>query len=261
MKVVIIEQEENIARSLEKAISSLKKEFKKIDTVSNFPDFVRYLKTNEEPDLLLLDVYTLDCKALRFLQSGNFSFPLLFTNSLKAVDECFTVVPENSLHDCATINGDLPVKLKKAIMMKHVLAPRTRGTIMPSVHTTVFPESPVQSTNNYYTRFLVKNGHRLLSIKVERIALFYAEGRINFLKTKDNNKFIVESTIETLSNSLLDPVRFFRVNRSTIVSFDDIKDMFSYFGGRIKLVLNIPHQKDIIVSRDKVNEFKKWLGE
>lgn len=66
--------------------------------------------------------------------------------------------------------------------------------------------------------------------------------------------------METL-DSLLDPTLFFRVNRSVIISFDNIKDMFTFFGGRIKVILHTTVEKEIIVSRDKVGEFKKWLGE
>lgn len=256
MKVVIIEEEEIVARQLEEAIGMFRKDFKQVDTVPDFFEFIRYLKKNEEPDFLLLDVFQIDHKALRFLQSGTFAFPLLFTNSLKSAGSPITMANTRASGDFSTVNSDLPIKLKKARMIRDML----QNSINPIPDATVSAEAPARLPQ-YQQRFLVKNKQKLLSIKIEDVALFYAEGRLNFIKTKDNRKFIMHYTMEMLNQSLLDPNCFFRVNRSTIVSFDDIKDMFAYFGGRVKLVLNTPHEKEIIVSRDKVSEFRKWLGE
>jgi DNA-binding LytR/AlgR family response regulator len=112
----------------------------------------------------------------------------------------------------------------------------------------------------YQQRILVKHTDKLISLKVNDVAHIYAEGRLNFIRTTDNRKFIINQSIEILY-SQLDPALFFRINRSMIISFDDIKDMFAYFGGRVKIILKSQVEKDIIVSRDKVNDFKKWLGE
>lgn len=255
MKVVIIEGEEIVARHLEAAIGRFRKDFKQVDTLPDFFEFISYLKKNDEPDLLLLDIFQIDHEALRFFQSGTFAFPLLFTNSLKA-GTSLTMGSAGESGALSNASNNLSVKLKKTRILKAVLE-----NSINHMDATVFSKAPVYLPQDYQQRFLVKNKQKLLSIKLEEVALFYAEGRINFIKTKDNRKFFIQYTMETLSHSLLDPKHFFRVNRSTIVSFDDIKEMFSYFGGRVKLVLNTPHEKEIIVSRDKVSEFKKWLGE
>jgi DNA-binding LytR/AlgR family response regulator len=233
MKVVIIEEEEMVARRLGEAIGRMQADLKKVDTVPDFCNFLRYLKKNDEPDLLLLDVFQLNQKVVRFFQSGNFAFPVLFTNSLKTAGFTLPVVSETK-----AVN-DITFPLFTS-------------------HSSVALSQPLP---NYQERFLVKNKQKLVSIRAEEVSLFFAEGRLNFLKTKDKRKFIIHYTMEALSHSLLEPKCFFRVNRSTIVSFNDIKEMFPYFGGRIKLALHTPYEKDIIVSRDKVNEFKKWLGE
>jgi len=112
----------------------------------------------------------------------------------------------------------------------------------------------------YQERFLTSSPNKMRSIKVSDIAIFYAEGRLLFIRTKDNQKSIIEHTIESLE-SVLDPVLFFRVNRGMIIAFDDIKDMVPYYGRRIRVALHTPVDKEILVSREKVAEFKKWLGE
>jgi DNA-binding LytR/AlgR family response regulator len=65
--------------------------------------------------------------------------------------------------------------------------------------------------------------------------------------------------MEQLEN-LLSPVSFFRINRSYIISLPTVKEIHSYFGNRLKLFLSPSPDKEIIVSRKRVNDFKEWLG-
>jgi DNA-binding LytR/AlgR family response regulator len=115
------------------------------------------------------------------------------------------------------------------------------------------------SAGAFKERFLVKQGQRLLSIPVTQIAYFFSQERFIFLKTFDNQKFLLEYRIEQLEN-LLSPVIFFRINRSYIISLSTVKEIHSYFGNRLKLYLSPLPDKEIIVSRKRVNEFKDWLG-
>lgn len=111
----------------------------------------------------------------------------------------------------------------------------------------------------YKERFLVKQGQRLISIPVNQVAYFFSQERFIFLKTFDNQKFLLEYRIEQLE-SLLSPAIFFRINRSFIISLPTVKEIHSYFGNRFKLYLSPSADKDVIVSRKRVNDFKEWLG-
>lgn len=112
---------------------------------------------------------------------------------------------------------------------------------------------------SYKERFLVKQGQRLLSIPVSQIAYFFSQERFIFFKTFDNQKFLLEYRIEQLEN-ILSPELFFRVNRSYIVSLATVKEIHAYFGNRLKLYLSPNADKEIIVSRKRVGDFKEWLG-
>lgn len=120
-------------------------------------------------------------------------------------------------------------------------------------------ESKSSTSGNYKERFLVKQGQRLLSIPVNQIAYFFSQERFIFFKTFDNQKFLLEYRIEQLEN-ILSPDIFFRVNRSYIVSLPTVKEIHAYFGNRLKLYLSPAADKEIIVSRKRVNDFKEWLG-
>src|SRR5947207_15319372 len=108
-------------------------------------------------------------------------------------------------------------------------------------------------------RFLVKHAQKLVSVEVEEIAYFYSDGRLNFFKTYDNRKFVVDYTMDELEE-MLDPERYFRVSRSFYVSINSIDQIHDYFGNRLLLHLKPSVDKEAIVSREKVTEFKVWMG-
>jgi two-component system LytT family response regulator len=63
-----------------------------------------------------------------------------------------------------------------------------------------------------------------------------------------NTEYIVSYTLEQLEANL-DPELFMRVHRSAIVRLDTIKEMVTWFSGRLKLVLTGGHE--VIASRER----------
>lgn len=114
--------------------------------------------------------------------------------------------------------------------------------------------------NSLRTRFLVRQGQKFASVETRDIAYFFSEGRFIFFKTFDNQKYLVEYTLEELEE-MLSTKDFFRINRSLVVAFKGVSQIHPYFGNRLKLFLEPSMEKDIIVSREKVQEFKEWLGQ
>ena len=59
---------------------------------------------------------------------------------------------------------------------------------------------------------------------------------------------------------MLDPLQYFRISRAFIVSIDSVSQIQDYFGNRLILTLKPASEKEALVSREKVSDFKKWLG-
>jgi DNA-binding LytR/AlgR family response regulator len=59
---------------------------------------------------------------------------------------------------------------------------------------------------------------------------------------------------------MLDPDRYFRISRSFYVSINSVDKIEDYFGNRLILALKPAVEKEALVSREKVTEFKNWLG-
>lgn len=123
--------------------------------------------------------------------------------------------------------------------------------------------NPVEKGNDvaYARRFLVKQREEYVSVLVQDIACFYSEGRMIVLRTVDNKKYLISLSIEKLSKDLLDPFHFFRVNRSMIIAYKSIKDVWILSNHRLRVVLRTPFERNIYVSRYTIQGFKKWLGE
>jgi DNA-binding LytR/AlgR family response regulator len=109
-------------------------------------------------------------------------------------------------------------------------------------------------------RFLVTYQQKLLSVAVEEIAYFFSDNRFIFFKTFDNRKFLVEYRMDELE-AILDRQLFFRINRSYIISINCITVIYTYPGNRYKINLTPAAEKEMIVSRERIANFKKWLGE
>lgn len=118
----------------------------------------------------------------------------------------------------------------------------------------------VMPPGGYRQRFLVRQGQKLQSIPIEDIYYFYSEERFIFFRTRGNQKFLVDYRIEELEK-MLDPLQFFRVNRSYLISIAAIDQVYPYYGNRLKLITVLSTPKDIIVSRDRVPDFRAWMGE
>ena len=60
--------------------------------------------------------------------------------------------------------------------------------------------------------------------------------------------------------ALLDPTEFFRINRQVIIGINSIQKSGAYFNSRLKISAQLLHPDNSIVSRERVNDFKAWLG-
>ena len=58
---------------------------------------------------------------------------------------------------------------------------------------------------------------------------------------------------------LLDPKKFYRVNRKFIIHLDAIADIISYTNSRLQVKLHGFTELEVIVSRERVKDFKNWL--
>jgi two-component system response regulator LytT len=152
-------------------------------------------------------------------------------------------------------------------LQKYLLKEKTAGQPDPKQRNAVVKNTGIDQTftvpvlqQAVKKRFLVTYQQKLLSVAVEEIAYFFSDNRFIFFKTFDNRKFLVEYRMDELE-TILDRQLFFRINRSYIISINCITVIYTYPGNRYKINLTPAVEKEMIVSRERIANFKKWLGE
>ncbi|MBL0183858.1 MAG: response regulator transcription factor [Chitinophagaceae bacterium] len=254
MKILIIEDEELAVKKLHKMLVSIDKDIEVIANLDSIESSVEWLENHEVPDLVMMDIELLDGQSFEIFNRVKVKSPVIFTTSydeyaLKAfkvnsVDYLLKPIQKE----------DLTAALDKYKKMFVSAAP-------PPINMDMLVKELQQKLQpkEFRKRFLVKNVQKLVSVETEEIAYFYSDGRLNFFKTYDNKKYVVDYTMDDMED-MLDPERYFRISRSFYVSIDSVDQINDYFGNRLILTLKPAVDKEALVSREKVTEFKKWLG-
>ena len=258
MKVFIVEDEELAVKKLRKTLESVDNTAEVVGVADSIRSSVNWLQNNPAPDLILMDIELCDGQSFEIFDKVDVKSTVIFTTSydeyaLKAfkvnsVDYLLKPVQKE----------DLQAALAKLQNMKTMYGSQN-GSPSLNVDNLVKELQSKLQPKGFRKRFLVKHAQKLVSVDVEEIAYFYSDGRLNFFKTYDNRKFVVDYTMDELEE-MLDPDRYFRISRAFYVSINSIDQIHDYFGNRLLLHLKPVVDKEAIVSREKVTDFKVWMG-
>jgi len=253
MKLLIVEDEELAAKKLQKILAAVDPSILVAGVTDSIKTTVEWLQENPQPDLILMDIELCDGQSFEIFNLTEVKSPVIFTTSY---DEfALKAFKVNSLDYLLkpVQKDELEVALKKFHKLKG--SQQSDMNIDQLVKELQSKLKPV----SYRKRFLVKHAQKLISMEVGDIAYFYSDGRLNFFKTTDNKKFVGDYTMDD-REEMLDPERYFRISRSFYVSINSVDKIDHYFGNRLILALKPAVDKEALVSREKVTEFKNWLG-
>ena len=252
MKVIIIEDELPAISRLKTLLVKYDADIEIVAELHNVIESVNWLEINSDFDLIFMDIRLTDGLSFDIFNHIEIQKPIIFITAYNqyAVD-AFKV---NSIDYLLK-----PLKYKDLCRALDKI--QTLQNNLPVVDSREYENLGKilrQAKKSFKSRFMVKLGDHIKSVLTENILLFYAEGRTVYLITKKGNKFIIDYTLDELIKQI-DPEMFFRANRSVILNINAIKDVVVYSGSRLKVVLNIDFDKEIIVSRERVNLLKEWF--
>lgn len=115
-----------------------------------------------------------------------------------------------------------------------------------------------KAKKEYKERFLIRFNDRIIPLETNKMAYIYSEEKNNWLVTFDGHKYIIDSSLDIISDEL-DPESFFRISRSCIISLKAITSIIKQTGGRLKIIPDPPVAFEMTVSRSRVDDFLKWL--
>jgi len=257
MRIMIIEDEELAVRKLRKTLESIDQNFEIVGTADSIVSSVEWLAGNPSPDLILMDIELADGQSFEIFNRIKVTSPVIFTTSydeyaLKAfkvnsVDYLLKPVQKDELQ-AALDKFNLVRKMYNQSEDEH-----------PGIKDLIREMKQSINQKEYRKRFLVKHQHKLVSVEVKDISYFFSDDKLNFFKTIDDKKYLIDYTLDEIEQ-FVSPDEFFRISRGFLVSPNGIDQIQDYFGNRLKLVLKPIIDKESLVSREKVSDFKTWLG-
>lgn len=253
LKVLIVEDETPASEKLERYLQRYSEGIEVKGKMESIEEAVNWLEANQSTiDLIFMDIQLKDGVSFDIFKEVKVMKPVIFITAYNefALD-AFKMNGIDYLLKPITFT-DLSNSLKKVESLGTQLrwSEERNETLAKSF------ESSHQKS--YKNRFMVKLGDHIKSITSDQISLFFADGRDVYLVTNQLRKFIIDYTLESLEE-ILDPKVFHRVNRSYIINISAIQDVIVYSNSRLKITSNIKWEPEIIVSREKVSEFKEWF--
>ena len=251
MTTIIIEDEKPAARLLQRKLQKLDVEVGVM--LHSVEESIDWFTKNEHPDLIFLDIQLSDGLSFEIFEKIHIKSAVIFTTAydeyalrafkLNSIDYLLKPIDEEDL--------EVAVSKFKSRLPKQETLQLDFDQIKKML------SNPFDK--NYKKRFTVKIGQHLKVIAIEEIECFFSENKGTYLHTFDNRNFLIETTLELLEQDL-DPSEFFRVSRKFIIPLKAIKEIVVHSNSRLKVILPSYKEEEVIVSREKVADFKTWIN-
>lgn len=251
IKAIIIEDEKPAARLLQRKLQ--KQQLTVEVMLHSVAEAVTWFENNPHPDLIFLDIQLSDGLSFEIFETVKINSAVIFTTAydeyalrafkLNSIDYLLKPIDEDDLQQAVD-------------KFKTRNKTQTSGSIDIEMIRNMFaqPQEP-----SFKKRFSIKVGEHLKIVSIEEVEVFYSEHKGTYVHTFEGRNYLLDTTLESLEKEV-DPHKFFRINRKYIISLYAIKDIVVYSNSRLKLTLKSYKEEEIIVSRERVGEFKNWLG-
>lgn len=249
MNILIIENERPAADRLIRLLTKIDKSITILGVIESVENAINRLNEKPLPDLILMDIQLDDGLCFEIFDTASVDIPVIFT----------TAYDEYTLKAFKVNSIDYLLKPIDEGLLKSALAKFKKLYTDNDPFKRDFRQLMYEFRNQYKSRFLIKIGERYRSVPAGEISHFHINERSVFLNDRQGIDYGIDYSLEQLQ-TMLDPRKFFRINRECIVNIESITLMYSYSSSRLQLTLKDKEKSDLfVVSRDKVTEFKKWI--
>ena len=250
-KVLIIEDEQPAAKRIKKLVADLDPKIEIIDVIDSVEDAGEWFKNNEMPDLAFFDIQLADGLSFSIFEQAEVTCPVIFTTAYdQYAIKAFKV---NSID--YLLKPIEPEALQNAWNKFQSLSKESGPTLQEMM--AAFQQ--MNQKKNFKERFLIKKGDGFKYLTINEVAYFLSDNGLTFLIDKTGKRYVIDDKMDSLADSL-DPHQFFRINRKFIIGENAVSKISNYFNSRLKLELLPVVKEEVIVARERVGEFKKWLN-
>jgi DNA-binding LytR/AlgR family response regulator len=259
MNVVVIEDERLTAQRLITLVKKYDASIEVLAQISSVAEALAWFESNPvtSVDLFFMDIHLEDGDSFQIVSKLNLTTPIIFTTAFdEYMIKAFKV---NSID-----------YLLKPINYEELAAALDKFRSLRSTHEmpagstqidikALMQQISLQSHPTFKDRFMVTLGTRIRSIRTDSIAYFYLEEKTVLVVTNDGTTVPMDYSLDKLMQ-VIDPKQFFRVSRQFIVSLNSIQMVHTIAAGKLRLDLIPKVKQEVVVSGDRVSDFKEWLG-
>lgn len=245
MRYIVLEDEPLAADRLIHSVGSVRPAWQHLATFESISQG-RTGIIGLKPELIFVDIHLADGLSFDLFSTEFKDIPLIFTTAydqyalkafaLNSIDYLLKPISsedlERALHKLEMRTGPVAVQWEQFI---RDLKPR------------------------YKERFLVSTGERMRAVLSDDIAFFFASGKHCFLTDKNGTEYLIDQNLGQLTE-VLDPQKFFQINRQFIVQMGFIREMIPWSKSRLKLIMDPPTPEDAVVSVERSPGFKSWVA-
>ena len=204
-----------------------------------------------KPDVLFLDIEMPELNGFQMLSQLDPQPMVVFT----------TAYDQYALKAFGVNSVDYLLKPIEAAQLNRALdkIERMRGGIEPRPELRELLERLVAARQpEYPDRIASRIGERVEFVELARVTHFFASDKLTYAATAAKN-YMIDHTIQELEEKL-DPRKFVRIHRATLVNVDCVHELHAWFAGRMVLRLKDEKRTELAVSRDRVRAVKERLG-
>ncbi len=251
VRVLLIEDERPAALRLEQLLQACDAGIEVLAVLDSVQGSVRWLQEHGAPDLLFLDIQLADGLSFDIFRQVDVRSPIIFTT---AFDQY--MLKAFRLHSVDYLLKPIdPEELSQALQKyRRFYEQGEPAGELPSLRELM---ASLQKPT-YKERFLIKAGQQITYVAADEVHYFYAEDGLLYLRCGDGKRHVIDYTLDQLVD-VLNPQSFFRLSRKVITHVQAIRKVNPYFNNRLVLELHPRPDFQVLVSRDRVADFKAWL--
>ena len=251
LKVLIFEDESLSAEHLVKLMRRYDPAIELLGIIESVKQGVDWFTNHPHPDLLLMDIQLSDGSCFELFRQVRLEIPVIFTTAYNEYAiQAFKVNSIDYLLKPVDFQ-ELQLAIEK-FSKQRIHAVQNPEQVYEQLY------SRLIQTSQYKKRLLVKVGEQLKQVNVEDIAYFQFDDGMCWAVTFAKARLPVDYSLDDLVQ-MLNPKMFFRINRKFIVRPESIDKIHAYFNNRLKLQLRPSPESEVLVSRERVTDFKNWL--
>lgn len=249
MKIVLIEDEQLIAEDLIDVLKQVNPDIAIIAHLSSVQEGIDFFSADREIDLIFSDIQLGDGLSFEIFKRYKLTVPVIF----------------------CTAYDEYALEAFKANGIDYILKPYSKASISEALERynnlqakfvsgiQNFSDSmEVMSQRNASgSTLLVHHREKIIPLKLSEIALAYIRNEMVYLRTFDGANYLVSKSLDELDQTLGD--EFYRANRQFIVNRNAVKDVTTFLTRKYSVNLTIPFTEQIMVSKEKMTSFLKWL--